>query len=161
MNAQDVLKYGHLWVHKHLDGFTEEQCLEPGVCGFWSVKDIIAHLTSFEWVLVDVLAACAKAGPTPNLDVYTSMDGDAFNAMQVGKRKAKTMEAVVQEYNEGYEMVMSALRLVSENDLRQPGTLPWYGAEYAIDDFIVYQYYGHKREHCAQIAVYRDTLTAG
>jgi hypothetical protein len=30
--------------------------------------------------------------------------------------------------------------------------------EYALDDFIVYQYYGHKREHCAQIAVFRDKL---
>ena len=158
MNAQDVLKYGHLWVHKHLDGLSEEQCLAPGVCGVWSVKDIIAHLTSFEWVLVDVLTACAKAGPTPNLDYYTSIDGDAFNAVEVGKRQAKTMEAVVQEYDEGYEAVKRALRLVSESDLRQPGALPWYGAEYAIDDFIVYQYYGHKREHCAQIAVYRDTL---
>jgi proline iminopeptidase len=28
--------------------------------------------------------------------------------------------------------------------------------EYALDDFIVYNYYGHKREHSAQIAVFRD-----
>jgi hypothetical protein len=33
-----------------------------------------------------------------------------------------------------------------------------YGLEYALDDFIVYAYYGHKREHTAQIAVFRDTL---
>ena len=156
MNAHDVLKYGHLWVHKHLDGLSEEQCLATGVCGVWLVKDIVAHLASFEWVLVDVLTACAKAGPTPNLDHYTSMDGDAFNAEQVGKRREKTTEEIVQEYDNGYEMVMIALRLLSENDLRQPATIPWYGQEYAIDDFIVYQYYGHKREHCAQIAAFRD-----
>jgi hypothetical protein len=153
-----VLKYGHLWVHKHLDGLTEEECLVPGVCGVWSVKDIIAHLASFEWVLADVLTACAKSGPTPKLDFYMSMDGDAFNAVEVGKRSDKTMGQVVQDYNEGYEMAMAALKSVNERDLRQPGSIPWYGAEYALDDFIVYQYYGHKREHCAQIAVYRDNL---
>jgi hypothetical protein len=27
-----------------------------------------------------------------------------------------------------------------------------------LDDFIVYTYYGHKREHAAQIAAFRDRL---
>ncbi len=158
MNAHDILKYGHRWVHRHLDGLSEEQCLAPGVCGYWSVKDIIAHLASYEWVLADVLSACARGGPTPNLDVHNSMDGDAYNALEVGKRKEKTTAEVVQDYNAGYEAVMDALKQVPEADLRQPGTIPWYGMEYSIDDLIVYQYYGHKREHCAQIAVYRDRL---
>jgi hypothetical protein len=48
---------------------------------------------------------------------------------------------------------------VPANLLRQPGTLPWYGPEYALDDFLVYSFYGHKREHTAQIAVFADTLT--
>jgi hypothetical protein len=45
--------------------------------------------------------------------------------------------------------------------LRNPaeiGLLPWYSAEYDLEDYITYAFYGHKREHCAQIAVYRDTL---
>ena len=51
---------------------------------------------------------------------------------------------------------LDALLRVPAATLRQPGTLPWYGAEYAVDDLIVYTAYGHKREHSAQIAVYRD-----
>jgi DNA-binding transcriptional LysR family regulator len=42
--------------------------------------------------------------------------------------------------------------------LRQTGTLSWYGAVYALDDFLVYAYYGHEREHSAQIAAFRDHL---
>ncbi len=42
--------------------------------------------------------------------------------------------------------------------LRQPGTVPWYGMEYSLDDFLVYQYYGHKREHMAQVNVFADQL---
>ncbi len=158
MNAHDVLMYGHRWVHLHLDGLTEDQCLAPNVCGIWSTKDIIAHLASFEWLLADVLSNCADPGPTPALDEYLSMDGDSFNAVQVGKRNEMSMAEVVRDYDAGYEKVMSLLPKLSENDLRQPGSLPWYGDQYSIEDFIVYQYYGHKREHCAQIAVYRDTL---
>ena len=42
--------------------------------------------------------------------------------------------------------------------LREVGTLPWDGEDYALDDFLVYGYYGHKREHSAQIAAFRDRL---
>ena len=41
---------------------------------------------------------------------------------------------------------------------RKTGTLPWYGDEYDLEDLVAYSNYGHKAEHCAQIAVYRDTL---
>jgi hypothetical protein len=41
---------------------------------------------------------------------------------------------------------------------RQNGALPWYGAEYDLEDFIAYSFYGHKREHTAQINVFRDAL---
>lgn len=158
MHAADILKYGHLWVHKHLEGLSDDQWLAPGVCGVWSVKDIVAHLTSYEWVLVDVLISCAASSPTPTLDQLISMDGNAFNAQQVEKRREQLVSAVLDEYNDSYAKVIEALKSIDENTLRRPGTLPWYGAEYSLDDFIVYQYYGHKREHCAQIAVYRDTL---
>ena len=45
--------------------------------------------------------------------------------------------------------------------LRQVGTLPWYGAEYALDDYLVYAFYGHKREHSGQISVFKDHLPKG
>jgi hypothetical protein len=48
-------------------------------------------------------------------------------------------------------------RLPAES-YHQTGLIPWYGAEYDLDDFLVYTYYGHKREHGAQIAVFRDQI---
>lgn len=44
---------------------------------------------------------------------------------------------------------------------REPGRLPWYGMEYALDDYLVYQFYGHKREHAAQIQAFRDPYRPG
>jgi len=158
MNAQDVLKYGHTWVHRHVDGLTPDQWLAPHVCGVWSVKDILAHLTSFEWVLAEVLLDTVDPGPTPTLNMFTSMDGDSFNAFEVGQRREKTAPEVLAEYDEGYERVMSIVPRIDPEVLRQPGTLPWYGMEYSIEDWIVYQFYGHKREHMAQVAMYLDRL---
>lgn len=158
MNTHDVLKYGHLWVHKHLSDLTEEQMLVPGVCGVWSVKDIMSHLTSFEYVLVEVFQQCLEGGETPTLDELVSRDGDSFNELHVDRRKDRSAKEVIAEYDQQYKAGIALLGRMSERDLREPGTLPWYGNEYSIEDLIVYQYYGHKREHCAQIAIYRDAL---
>ena len=32
------------------------------------------------------------------------------------------------------------------------GTIPWYGPDYSLDDLLVYQMYGHKREHDPQLS---------
>jgi hypothetical protein len=53
---------------------------------------------------------------------------------------------------------MTLAARISADVYRQNGTLPWYGSEYDLDDFIVYTFYGHKREHSAQIAAFRDWL---
>jgi hypothetical protein len=158
MNAHDVLMYGHLWVLKHLDGLADAQWRRPNVCGVWSTQEIIAHLASYEWVLAEVLAGFVDPGPTPTLDQLKDMDGDGFNRVMVEQRKGKSPSEQLAEYVAGYERAMTFLPRLPAGILTEPGRLPWYGEDYALEDFIVYQYYGHKREHMAQVAVYRDTL---
>jgi hypothetical protein len=85
--------------------------------------------------------------------------GDEFNDVEVGKRKDKTVDEVLSEYNQTHAQTMDLVARIPVETLRRPGTLPWYGMEYALDDFIVYAFYGHKREHSAQIAAFRDHLS--
>lgn len=158
MNTQDILKYGQQTVLQELESFPAEAQEKAGACGTWSVKDIISHLTSFELVLVDVLTTFGSgSGSTPYLEKYTTM-GAQFNDAEVNMRKKKTMLDVLGEFNDAHATVMSLVAQIPPEILRQNGTLPWYGAEYALDDFIVYAFYGHKREHSAQIAAFRERL---
>ena len=157
MNAVDILKYGHLTVLQTLDGFPESAWDTPGACGTWSVKDIIAHLASYELVLVDVLTTLRGSGSTPVLNRFLELGGQ-FNDAEVASRKEKTIKEVLAEFNDTHIQIMAMLAQLSPETLRQTGTLPWYGMNYALDDFIVYAYYGHKREHSAQIAAFRDHL---
>ena len=54
---------------------------------------------------------------------------------------------------------MGLINMIPIETLRiETGTISWLAEEYSIEDLIVYQYYGHKREHVAQIWVYRDHL---
>src|SRR5579859_3428395 len=50
MNAVDILKYGQQTVLQTLAEFPEAAVEKSGACGAWSVKDIIAHLASYEEV---------------------------------------------------------------------------------------------------------------
>ena len=159
MNASDILKYGQGTVLNTIEGFPESAWETPGACGVWSVKDIIAHLASYERVLVDVLGTFVSGGSTPYLNRFTDPSSN-FNDNEVAARKEKTFREVLGEFNDTHAQVMSLAARIPVEIFRQTGTLPWYGMEYALDDFIVYTQYGHKREHSAQIAAFRDHLTA-
>ncbi len=157
MNATDILKYGHQTVLQTIEGFPEAAWEEAGACGVWSVKDIIAHLASYEEVLVDVLSGFVRRLPTPYLDKFTELGGQ-FNDTEVERRKGRTVREVLDEFNDAYAQVTSLAVQIRPELFRETGTLPWYGMGYALDDVIVYMYYGHKREHSAQIAAFRDRL---
>jgi hypothetical protein len=155
MNPNDILKYGHLTVLRTIESFPKSEWYTTGACGYWSVKDLIAHLGSFELMLEDVLNDLLKGTPTPMLDLYTSPDVD-FNDDQVNQRSGRSIDEVLQEYQNAHERVMAAAAQIPAETWEKEGILNWYGAEYDLEDFIVYAFYGHKREHCGQIATFSD-----
>jgi uncharacterized protein (TIGR03083 family) len=157
MNASDVLKYGQLTFLAGLDGLPESDWEAPGVCGYWSVRQIVAHIASYEAAIADILQSVSGGGPTPTLDRYLA-NGAAFNDEEVEARAGLSPSETVAELTSEHERVITAVAALWPETLRQPGTIPWYGAEYSLDDLLVYMAYGHKREHVAQICVYRDRL---
>ncbi len=158
MNASDVLRYGHDFVMRYLKDLPQEHWETPNVCGWWSTKHIIAHLASYEHLLVEVLRSFSDDRPTPYLKQMIELGGEGFNDFHVNIRKDRSPAETLAEYQGAYDQCAALIGSLDAETLRRPGTLPWYGAEYALDDFIVYQYYGHKREHTAQINVFADTL---
>jgi hypothetical protein len=157
MNAADILTYGHRTILHTIADLPADAWEMPGACGVWSCKDIIAHLASFEHVLCDILATFLGRDPTPSLDLFRDPQGD-FNDGQVALRTHNTVDDIVAEYSDTCAQTLELIGRIPAETLRQNGMLPWYGAEYALDDLIVYMYYGHKREHAAQIAAFRDRL---
>lgn len=157
MNAADILMYGQRTLLQTIKDFPPDATSTPGACGYWSVKDIIAHLASYELVLVDILAGCLGAAGTPALDAYLA-GGAGFNDREVSRRAAASLAEVLAELEQAHARVRELMSQIDAETLRRPGTQPWYGMEYALDDLLVYQYYGHKREHSAQIAAFRDRV---
>lgn len=155
MNARDVLRYGQATFVSAVESVPAAVRQRPGACGEWSVKDLVAHLGSYELVLVDVLQSLQGADATPHLDRFTEQPA-TFNDAEVALRSQYSLDDVLSELVDAHQQTLDLIAGVDPARLREVGTLPWYGAEYAVDDLICYQYYGHKREHAAQIAMFRD-----
>lgn len=157
MHALDILEYGHKTVLDSIAGLTEAEWTTPGAAGDWSPKDIIAHLASFEHILIDVFGQLRGAQRTLTLDRWLR-DAARFNDEEVALRSGRPVRAVVSEYTAAYDETINQIIRIPDASLRQRGALQWYGAEYDLEDFIVYTFYGHKREHSAQISAQRDRL---
>ena len=67
-------------------------------------------------------------------------------------------QEVLAEYETAYARAVTLMVRIPVEGRRLDGVLPWYDSEYSLEDFIVYAFYGHKREHSAEIAAFRDRL---
>jgi hypothetical protein len=155
MHPLDILKYGDSFMQRTLAPFPKAEVYRSGACGRWSVKDLVAHLGSFELVLEEVLGSLLEPGPTPLLELFSSPSVN-FNDSQVDARQDDSYETVLAEYQQAYVSVLALAAKLPPETWTHTGLLAWYGAEYDLEDFIVYSYYGHKREHCGQIQVFSD-----
>src|SRR4051794_26252882 len=155
MNADDVFRYGHLTVLQAIDGLSAAGWETPGVCGVWSAKNVLAHLAPYELASGDVFAMILGQSETPTLDLMLS-EGAAFNDSQVAQRTPQSPVETIEEYTRAHERAAAFLAQIPLDKRRQTGLLPWYGPEYDLEDLLTYLSYGHKREHSAQIDVFRS-----
>lgn len=158
MNLEALLEHGHRIFLHSTEGFSDEEWEREGVCGKWSAKDVVGHITAMEHWGEEVLSTFAGGGQTPYLEGMSELGADKFLENQVIERRSSPVQATLEEYNEVYQRVLALLPQIPAETMQKVGTLPWYGEIYALDDFLVYSNYAHKREHSAQLAVYRDRL---
>jgi hypothetical protein len=152
MNAIDVLMYGQRTILATVERYRAEDW-DRIALGVWTSKDLLGHLGAFEVRFADVLAGFVGAPAGSDL---MSTDPRTFNDDQAAIRKDWTVERVTKEFLDAHERVMTHARAIAPERWREVGTIPWYGAEYSLDDLVVYQMYGHKREHDPQLSAALD-----
>ncbi len=153
MNTAAILEQNHMMVIQTVDDFPERQWDIPGACGDWSVKDTIAHLTSWEHLLVDLLNTLVDDAPTPYLDKFMKQRAE-FNASEVAERQYHTAQQVIDEYNETQLQSSDLLAKIPAEKVTQAGTVPWNKDRSVAD--IINILCTHASEHCAQIKAFRE-----
>src|ERR1700738_4232795 len=80
-------------------GLSESDVLEPGVTKAWSVRDIIAHVTTWEKEAVKHLPAALEGRRPPGFSVtYSGID--AFNALMTTSKAGLSFFEVYRQQEE-------------------------------------------------------------
>src|SRR6266581_9415889 len=93
-------------------GLSEAQFAEPGVMGGWSIKDILAHVTTWEEEALKYLPLILSGGRPPR---YIQSGGiDAFNAQMAEQKRDLALSEVLRQLDETHRRLIDYIRSVPE-----------------------------------------------
>mgnify|MGYP001355681897 CR=1 FL=1 len=96
-----------------VEGLSDEQVQTPGVVGEWSVKDILAHVTTWEIESLKHLPEIAEGKPQQRYkDVYGGLD--AFNALTFAQNRERSLDEVRVRLIETHERLLDYLATVPD-----------------------------------------------
>ncbi|HMF90468.1 MAG TPA: DinB family protein [Candidatus Angelobacter sp.] len=96
-------------------GLPESQLLEPGVTGKWSVRDILAHITTWEEEALKYLPLILEGGRPPR---YSAKYGgiDAFNALKTKEKAGLALSQVLNQLDEIHSRLLDYIRRAPEEE---------------------------------------------
>jgi hypothetical protein len=142
--VHSLLQDAHKELLAAIDGLTPEQMAIP-VVGDWSVKDILAHIVSWEeYTLLD-LQRLAR-GHMPALASFNERDVDSFNALVMSLRRDFPLDQVMQELEANRKATIAALDALPDERLAQGRFARVWASVTA----------GHDHEHAEHIRNWRQ-----
>jgi hypothetical protein len=126
-------------------GLSESELLEPGVVGSWSVRDIIAHVTTWEEEALKHLPGILEGRRPPRYSV-TYGGIDAFNALVGARKKDLPLAEVFRQQAAVHRRVVALIERTPEKELAS-GTR--FRNRLRLDT------YGHYAGHTAAILRWR------
>ena len=113
-----------------LQDIGEEHMTQPGVAGDWSIKDIVAHLTSWRRRSVGRFQAALRHEPTPPPPWPPELQtDDEINAWFYAADRDRPLADVLRESREVFDQLAATLGAFPAADLLDPARFPWLGAE--------------------------------
>jgi hypothetical protein len=89
---------------------------EPGVTGEWSVKEILAHVTTWEQEALKSLPVILEGGRLPRYSVvYGGID--AFNALTTEQKRKLSLDEVLAEMEETHRQLIALIQRAPETEV--------------------------------------------
>lgn len=134
-----------------LAGLSEEQLTARRLPGGWSIKDVLAHVMTWQKRSISrVDAALHRQSPAftgwpEGLDPEADEDLEQVNAWIYQTNSDRPWEKVYQDWKTGFLRFIDLCAAVPEDDLLQPGKYAWLGGEPL--SLIPESSHGHLEEH--------------
>ncbi len=145
--AQLLRRLGAAWqaFSESYAGLSEAELLEAGVTEAWSVRDIIAHVTTWEEEALTYLPLILEGGRPPR---YSTRYGgiDAFNALMTDRKKDLLLAEVLRQRDEVHRRLVELVQHVPEEQVT---------SETRFRHRLRMDSYGHYPQHARAIASWR------
>jgi hypothetical protein len=154
MNRQQLLKQlDQAWaaIKESYAGLSDSQLTEPGVTGHWSVKDILAHVTTWEEEALQYLPLIIKGGKPPR---YSLQYGgiDAFNAQMTEQKRGLSVSDVLRQLDETHRRLIDYVQSAPEEQFTRETR---FRRRLRLDT------YSHYPKHAKAIREWRERRSAG
>jgi hypothetical protein len=139
----------HRFVERTLEMMTQEQMVTPNVIGWWSVKDTLAHLTSWVRRLTTWLdAATHDQQPVMPEAGYGWDQIDPLNDRQSELDKDRPLDEVLADFRQTHYAAVEVVEALSEYDIFER---KFQGFRDPLYGYITDNTDGHYHEHIIEI----------
>jgi uncharacterized protein (TIGR03083 family) len=132
-------------LQQSIDGLTDEQLTRPGTMDEWSIRDVLAHVTTWEEQTLEHLPTIMAGGRAPKYVTYGGID--AFNAMMTDKKRGLSMAEIRRQMNETHARLLDFVRTAPADQLNHETRAR---RRLRLDTF------GHYAEHAQAIRAWRE-----
>jgi uncharacterized protein (TIGR03083 family) len=144
----DHIKSARQEFNEAISGLSSEEMTAAGAVGDWSVKDVLAHLASWQG---EAVLAIERAAHGEEVGPLLTGDQDEWNARRVEERHRLPLVDVVQEFHETHDRLLAALEAWPED------TAP-LGPDGWNESARLWWLTEHDRKHLDAMREYRDRL---
>lgn len=125
---------------------SDAQLMEPGVTGEWSVRDILAHVTTWEEEALKHLPLILEGGRPP---LYSAKYGgiDDFNALMTEQKRGLSLAEVLRQLDETHRRLIEYIHSAPEEQFTRETR---FRRRLRLDT------YSHYPKHAKAIARWRE-----
>jgi hypothetical protein len=103
--------------HESFAGLSDSQMMKPGVTGDWSVRDILAHVTTWEGEALKHLPTILKGDKPPRYSV-THGGINGFNRIMTEQKRGLSLTDVRRELDDTHRRLIRLIESVPEEQFQ-------------------------------------------
>ena len=136
-----------------LEPLDETQMTTPGVYGEWSIKDVLAHLVSWQQRTLDRLYAAARNEEPTIPPISTDEEMNRLNEHFYQENKSRPLAEVLANFRSSHLQMLEAVQALSDESLADPQRFAWLKGD-ALWQLVAGNTYDHISEHIEPIRVW-------
>lgn len=118
------IKQERYLLEETLSKLSQNDMRKPDFAGGWTAKDIVAHIFSWEELMVQWINM-AQANETPTNRPQTDEIINQMNAEIFANNQNRDLIGILREFKHSHQEALKAIEALSEEELNDPDRYPW------------------------------------